>query len=119
MEDGWRAVRAEQRVGGVSPVVTVRPVRLSAGEVTVTIEVGPDAPDTVWFPDGLYGATAWAWDGGAWRRADTAEMRIMMAPSLEPGQQATVTLPLAGSPSPVRVLVPDPPAGLGAWADVR
>jgi hypothetical protein len=118
MEDGWLQVRLGQQVGGASGTVRLRPVSLSAGEVTVTVEVDASAPEAVWFSDGSYGLTAWAWDGGAWRRADTADMRIMMAPSLGPGELASVTLPVTGSPSRVRVLVRTPADGLGAWTDV-
>jgi len=42
----------------------------------------------------------------------------MIAPSLGPGQRASVTLPVAGSPVGVRVLVRTPVDGLGAWADI-
>jgi hypothetical protein len=118
MEDGWQQVRLGQQVGGVSSKVRLRPGSLSAGEVTVTVEVDAGAPETVWFSDGCFGLTAWAWDGGAWRRADTADMRTMMAPYLHPGERANVTLPVAGSPARVRVLVPTPADGLGAWTDV-
>lgn len=118
MEDGWLQVRLGQQVGGASGIVRLRPVSLSAGEVTVMVEVDADAPEAMWFSDGSYGVTAWAWDGGAWRRADTADMRTMIAPSLHPGEHVNVTLPIAGSPARVRVLVRTPADGLGAWADV-
>jgi hypothetical protein len=118
MEDGWLQVRLEQQVGGESGTVGLRPVSLAAGAVTVTVEVDADAPEAVWFSDGSYGVTAWAWDGGAWRRADTADMRTMIAPSLGPGERASVTLPVAGSPARVRALVRTPADGLGAWTDV-
>lgn len=118
MEDGWLQVRLGQQVGGPSSTVRLRPVSLSAGEVTVTVEVDAGAPEAVWFSDGSYGVTAWAWDGDAWRRADTADMRTMIAPSLHPGERADVTLPVADSPARVRVLVRTPTDGLGAWADV-
>jgi hypothetical protein len=117
MEDGWQAELVNQQVGGVSDTVTVTPERLAEGDVTVTIAVGSSAAEPVWFSDGLYGATAWAWEGDGWRRADAADMRTMMAPSLSPGERATVTLPLASSPTKVRVLIRTPD-GLGAWADV-
>lgn len=118
MEDGWLQVRLGQQVGGASATVRLRPGSLSAGEVTVTVEVDATAPEAVWFSDGCYGVTAWAWDGGAWHRADTADVRTMIAPSLGPGQRASVTLPVAGSPVGVRVLVRTPVDGLGAWADI-
>jgi hypothetical protein len=118
MEDGWPQVCGAQQVGGASGTVTLRPVGLSASAVTFTIEVDAGASGPVWFSDGSFGATAWMWDGGGWRRADTADVRTMMAPSLGPGQRADVTLPVAGSPSSVRVLVRVPAEGLGAWTDV-
>jgi len=118
MEDGWLQVRLGQQVGGASGIVRLRPVSLSAAEVTVSVEVDAGAPEVVWFSDGAYGVTAWAWDGGAWHRADTADVRTMIAPSLNPGERADVTLPVAGSPARVRVLVRTPADGLGAWADV-
>jgi len=65
MEDSWQQVRDGQQVGGASGTVRLRPVSLSAGEVTVTVEVDAGAPGEVWFSDGSYGVTAWAWDGGA------------------------------------------------------
>lgn len=117
MDDRWQAELANQQVSGGSETVAVTPGRVSASAVSVTIAVSQDAAGPVWFSDGLYGATAWGWDGDAWRRVDTADMRTMVAPSLGPGEQATVTLPLAGAPGQVRVLVRTPD-GLGAWADV-
>ena len=114
MDDGWQQVLGSAHLGGVSPAVTVTAGSLRPDAVAVTIEA--HGSDPVWFGDGLYGATAWAWDGGAWRRADVAEMRTMIAPSLAPGERAEVTLPLAGAPARVRVLVPA--QGLGAWTEL-
>jgi hypothetical protein len=118
MESGWRAVQAQQQVGGASGTVRLTPGQLTPTGVTVTIEVDAAAGDAVWFSDGLYGATAWTWDGTTWHRADTADMRTMVAPSLGPGERSEVTLPLAGERASVRVLVRTPGDGLGAWTDV-
>jgi hypothetical protein len=86
----------------------------SAPELEVTITV-PDDGDTLTFGDGLYGALAYSYEDGAWARTDTAEARTLNAPVLDPGESATVTLPVKEAPN-YRVLVPIETDAV--WTDV-
>jgi len=110
----WHAVLAAQRSPDPRPGVRLTAGRIGdGGSVSVTLSVDPAAGDPVEFGDNLYGATAWAADGSGWRRVDTAEMRLMIAPRLGPGETADLQLPLApDTPRPVRVLLD------GTWIDV-
>jgi len=83
--------------------------------LTVTVTVPSDAPGTVTFGDGLYGATAWSYVDGAWTRVDTADIRTEIAPLLDPGQSASFELPVKEADG-YRVLVPA--GGAGAWGDL-
>jgi hypothetical protein len=113
--DGWQAVLDANGNRAPHPHVRLSDGRLEASSVFVTLSVDPDARQPVEFADNLYGATAWAPaapSSSAWQRADSAEMRLMIAPSLRPGQTTEIDLPLAGSPPAVRVLL------AATWLDV-
>jgi hypothetical protein len=84
------------------------------GELAITITVPPGAPGELTFGDGLYGATAYTFVDGSWKRVDTAEIRTEIAPILKPGESASLRLPVEEADS-YRVLVPVD--GVGAWAD--
>ena len=101
---------------GLTPAGDAIQVRVFGGapELTVMISVSAEAGRTFAFGDGLYGAEAYTFAGGTWTRADTAEIRTMIAPLLSPGQSATVQLPVKPADS-YRVVVKA--GGLAAWAD--
>lgn len=93
-------------------------VRLAAGRLDdqqagVTLTVDEDAAGPLEFGDNLYGATAWVPDGPGWRRADTAQLRLMIMMLVQPGEQVEISLPLDGRYDLVRVLLD------GQWVDLR
>ena len=111
--DDWHAVLTAHGDPRARPGVRLTSGRLDDDEVTATVSVDAGADGPVEFGDNLYGATAWARGDSGWRRVDTAEMRLMIAPLLAPGEAASIELPLAaGTPRSVRVLLG------GTWADV-
>jgi hypothetical protein len=112
-EAAWLDVLAGQSLAANQRAVLVE-VAGGPPTLTVTITVPSDAGETVTLADGLYGATAWTFTGQAWERVDTADIRTEIAPLLEPGQSATVELPVEDADS-YRVLVPV--AAEGAWGD--
>lgn len=112
-EAAWLDLVAEQGLAPNQRAVLVE-VAGEAPTLTVTITVPTDAPGTVAFADGLFGATAWSFSGEVWERVDTAEIRTEIAPLLEPGASATVELPVKEADS-YRVLVPA--GGQAAWGD--
>jgi len=111
--DDWQAVLDAH--ANPRPHARLSNGRLDGAVAAATVSVDPQASEPVYFADNLYGATAWTPagpDGSSWQRADTAEMRLMIAPLLAPGQAAEIRLPLAGSPPAVRVLL------AGSWLDM-
>lgn len=112
-ENAWLALLAEQ---GLTPDRGRVEITFSQenGELAITITVPASAPEELTFGDGLYGATAYTFAEGAWKRVDTAEIRTEIAPILQPGESATVRLPVEKADS-YRVLVPV--GGAAAWAD--
>lgn len=111
--DDWQTVLDAHRGTATHSDVRVQAGALSRAQVSATVAVDRDAAGAVEFGDNLYGATAWSTVDGAWRRVDTARMRLMIAPSLQPGQRAEIVLPLDGEHESVRVLLGD------TWTDVR
>ncbi len=112
-ENAWQDVLDAQGNPRVRTDVRLHSRSLDADQVSVTLVVDDHAAGPVEFGDNLYGATAWAPGDNGWRRVDTAHMRLMIAPILQPGGRADITLPLDGPHDHVRVL-------LGAsWVDLR
>jgi hypothetical protein len=114
----WQRILAVHHVVGRSEDVYVLPGRNVHRRVSFVIGVRGSAQASVFFGDALYGATAWVYRRGKWRRHDTAEVRAAAAPELEPGQRAHVRLPLKWHARRVRVLVRIPADHRAAWADV-
>jgi len=114
-ETAWLDLLAEQGLTPDENAVDIV-VTGAAPALTVTIAVPPDAPGTVTFGDGLFGATAWTFVDGSWQRVDTADVRTEIAPLLEPGQSATVEQLPVEEADAYRVLVPV--MGAGAWGDL-
>lgn len=84
------------------------------GKLDLVLTLSDEAPEEVFFADGLYGATAHAFVAASWQRVDTAEIRTQVAPLLHKGDKARVTLPVEPAES-YRVLVPA--EGKASWAD--
>lgn len=84
------------------------------GELDVVLVLSDEAPEEVFFADGLYGAVAYTFVGASWERVDTAEIRTQVAPLLHKGEKAQVTLPVEPAET-YRVLVPA--EGKASWAD--
>jgi hypothetical protein len=112
-EEAWLALLADQGLTPDPHKVEIAVV-LEDRELAVTITVPSDAPGQLPFGDGLYGATAYTFADGAWKRVDTADIRTEIAPLLGPGESADVRLPVEEADS-YRVLVPV--EGAAAWAD--
>lgn len=110
---GWQDVLDAHGSSPVRPDVELHGSALESGQVTAILVVGEGAAGPVEFGDNLYGATAWAPDADAWRRVDTAQMRLMIAPILQPGERVKITLPLDGAHDRVRVLLG------GTWTELR
>jgi hypothetical protein len=113
-EDAWLALMAERELEPDNERVAVEATREGA-EVAVRITVADDAPAPLTFSDGLYGAEGWAYRDGSWARVDTADIRTLNAPILQPGESADLRLPIEDVAEDVRVLVPV--EGTAAWAD--
>jgi len=112
-DNDWQDVLDAQGNQRVRPEVRLQGGSLDAEQVSATLVVSEHAAGPVEFGDNLYGATAWAPGEYGWRRVDTAHMRLMIAPMLQPGERAEISLPLDGAHDQVRVL-------LGAmWVDLR
>jgi hypothetical protein len=114
----WDRVLRDHRVTRTSHRITVR--ALHPGRRTVSFRVSAPASNAapVVFPDPLYGATAWRWDGARWSRIDKAEVRPAVVQQLAPGDSARVRLPLRRRPARIRVLVPVTADRAGRWVDV-
>lgn len=104
-DNAWQDVLDAHGTATVRPDVRLHGNAVDTARVTVTLVVDESAAGPVEFGDNLYGATAWAPAGAGWRRVDTAQMRLMIAPILQPGQQAGIELPLDGAHERVRVLL--------------
>jgi hypothetical protein len=115
-EDAWLDLLASLELEPEQFKVDIEGTR-EGSELVLTITVPQDAPHELTFGDGLYGAQAWGASHGGWTRVDTADIRTEIAPLLEPGQTADVTLPLRDFEGGCcRVLVPV--EGVAAWADI-
>lgn len=112
-DTAWQDVLDANGTSPIRPDVQLHGTAIDGRQVTATLVVSEDAAGPVEFGDNLYGATAWAPDGNEWRRVDTAQLRLMIAPILQPGQRAEITLPLDGVHQRVRVLLG------GAWTELR
>jgi hypothetical protein len=115
----WRRVLTLHHVAGRSADVYLAPRALLHRHVKVTVGVRRTARDGVAFADALYGATAWAYRHGRWRRVDSAEVRAAFAPLVQPGHHAVVTLPLKWHARRVRVLIRVPADHRAVWTDVQ
>ena len=113
-EDAWLALLAERQLQPDNERVVVEATREGA-EVAVRITVRDDAPAPLTFGDGLYGTEGWAYRDSSWARVDTADIRTLNAPILQPGESAELRLPIEDVAEDVRVLVPV--EGTAAWAD--
>lgn len=114
VEAAWLEVLGKRGLRPAQDAVDVA-VSGAAPVLTVTITLPESATETAAFADALFGAEAFTLREQGWVRVDTAEIRAEIAPLLEPGQSATVELPVEESGS-YRVLVPV--AGAAAWGDV-
>ena len=88
----------------------------SAPQLTVRLSLPAGTAAAQHFGDSLYGAYAFAFAGGRWRRVDTADFRAAQAKALRPGQRATIRLPVKKATA-YRILVQASHAA--AWADYR
>lgn len=113
-EERWLALLSERGLQPAKDALTIG-VAGEAPLLSVTITLPSDRSSEAYFPDGLYGAEAFSFDGDRWRRVDTAEIRTEIAPILGPGQSATVELPVEEADG-YRVLVPL--EGSASWADL-
>jgi hypothetical protein len=114
----WARVLRAHDITRTSHKITVRPGHVVSGRISVRVHVRSTVAHSVFFPDQLYGATAWRWTGSHWRRIDSALVRPALAQELAPGQTARVRLPLERRPARIRVLVPVTADQSGAWTDV-
>jgi hypothetical protein len=89
-------------------------VSAGPGRLDLVLTLSAEAPEEVVFADGLYGATAHTYAGETWRRVDTADIRSQVAPILQAGEEARVTLPVEPAED-YRALVPV--EGKASWAD--
>jgi hypothetical protein len=113
-EDAWLALLAQRGLEPDNERVAVEATREGA-EVAVRITVADDVPAELTFGDGLYGTEGWAYTGRVWTRVDTADIRTLNAPIMQPGETAEVRLPIEDGDAGVRVLVPV--EGTAAWGD--
>jgi hypothetical protein len=115
-EDAWLDLLTSLELEADQLKVDIEGSR-EGSELVLTITVPENATHAFTFGDGLYGAQAWGASHGGWTRVDTADVRTEIAPLLEPGQTANVTLPLRDFEGGCcRVLVPV--EGFAAWADI-
>jgi hypothetical protein len=110
-EDAWRTLLAEE---GLVPGPELVEVRVEGGPPELEVSVVSRSTKELVFGDGLYGARAYTFSGGRWRRIDTADIRTQVAPLLAPGQEASFRLPVREAES-YRVLVPS--QNRAAWGD--
>ena len=115
----WKRVLRTHRAAHATALITVRPGHVGPRTVSVHLAAPSANTASVTFPDPLYGATAWRWNGRRWRRIDSARVRPAMVQELAPGQRVRVRLPLERRARRIRVLVPVTADRAGAWADVR
>ena len=116
-ETAWLAL-LRTWAGGLKPArqaVTIV-VGGSAPQLTVRLSLPRGTARAEHFPDGLYGAYAFAFDGRRWQRADTADLRATVAKVLHPGERVTIRLPVKKAAA-YRILVQAPRGA--AWADSR
>jgi hypothetical protein len=117
-ESAWLAL-LRTWAGGVKPaqkVVTIA-VSGSSPRLTVRLSLPPSAAGPQHFGDSLYGAYAFTYSGGRWRRVDTADFRATVATTLRPGGHVTIRLPVAKAAT-YRILVQSA-SKRAAWADSR
>jgi hypothetical protein len=114
----WKRVMRDHQVRSASDRIVVRPRHIGRSTVSVLIVARRSQTEPVLFPDALYGATAWQYRRGRWRRIDSAVVRPAVVRELEPGERVRVRLPLERRPRRIRVLVPVPSDRQGDWVDV-
>ena len=114
----WDRVLRDHRVMRTSHRIEVRALNVGRRTVSFRVSARADNAAPVIFPDPLYGATAWRWDGARWTRIDSAEVRPAVVQQLAPGDSARVRLPLKRRPARIRVLVPVTADRAGRWVDV-
>ena len=114
----WERVLRDHHVHRTSHKITVRGLHVGRATVSFRVRARAGNAAAVVFPDPLYGATAWRWNGTRWRRIDTAEVRPAVVEQLEPGDSARVRLPLKRRPARIRVLVPVTADRAARWVDV-
>jgi hypothetical protein len=113
VEGAWLALLAER---GLEPREGVLELTVASGDGVLTVGITVVGSEQVTFADGLYGAEAFTLTADGWERVDTADVRTEIAPLLDPGQSATVELPVRDAGT-YRALVPILPGG-AAWADL-
>jgi hypothetical protein len=114
----WDRVLRDHHVERTSHRITVRALHVGRSTVSFRVHARASNAAPVVFPDPLYGATAWRWNGVRWSRIDDAEVRPAVVQQLEPGDSVRVRLPLARRPARIRVLVPVTADRAGRWVDV-
>jgi hypothetical protein len=114
----WERVLREHGVQRTSHKITLRGLHVGRSTVSFRIHARATNADAVVFPDPLFGATAWRWNGRRWSRIDSAEVRPAVVQELAPGDSARVRLPLKRRPARIRVLVPVTADRAGRWLDV-
>jgi len=102
--------------GGIKPARRAMTIAVTgrAPRLTVRLALPAAVSRAETFQDGLYGTYAFAFDGRRWNRVDTADFRTTIAPVLQPGDRATVRLPVRRAAA-YRVLVRAPQGA--AWVD--
>jgi hypothetical protein len=114
----WERVLRDHDIHRTSHKITVRGLRIGTATVSVRVHARATNAEPVVFPDPMFGATAWHWDGRRWSRIDSAEVRPAVVQELEPGHSARVRLPLKRRPGRIRVLLPVTADRSGRWVDV-
>jgi hypothetical protein len=116
-ETAWLAL-LRGWAGGLKPAQRLVTIAASgsAPRLTVRLSLPAGTAAAQHFTDNLYGAYAFAFANGRWRRVDTADFRAAQAKVLRPGQRATIVLPVTKATA-YRILVQA--ARSAAWADYR